>query len=112
MAKIKNLVLDQGTTFQEFIIYTDAAKTPIDISGFSARAQMRRAYTSANAITFTANVVASANGNISLNLSAAETANIKSGRYVYDVEIYDSSNVVIVHRVIEGIITVNPEVTK
>lgn len=126
MAKLKNLVLDQGTTFTEYIVHTNSNKTPIDITGYLARAQMRKSYNSANAITFTANVVSAANGNISLNLTAAQTANIKAGRYVYDVEIYGNanvtidgffidetaSNIIIVHRVVEGTVTVNPEVTK
>jgi len=126
MAKLKNLILDQGTTFVEYIQHLNNSKNPINITGYQVRAQMRRSYSSANAITFTANVVSAANGNISLNLSASQTANIKSGRYVYDVEIYGNanvtidgffidetpSNVVIVHRIIEGIVTVNPEVTK
>jgi hypothetical protein len=43
-------------------------------------------------------------------MNHVETANIESGRYVYDVEIlYNASNTI--QRVVEGIVTVNSEVT-
>ena len=43
-------------------------------------------------------------------MNSATTANIKAGRYLYDVRMVDTSNVVT--RVIEGIITIYPQVTK
>jgi hypothetical protein len=110
MAKIQNLVIDQGTTFLEYITYVDNSKLPIDITGYLARGQMRKSHQSANSYTFLANVVSAATGNISLEMTSDYTTNIKYGRYVYDVEIYSNAN--IVHRVVEGIVTVNPEVTK
>ena len=111
MAAIYNLVVDQGTTFIANIRYLDSDKNPIDITGFDARSQMRRSYTSANAYTLTANVTDGAGGNVTISMSAADSANVQSGRYVYDVEAYDA-NTGTVHRVVEGIVTVYPEVTK
>jgi hypothetical protein len=43
-------------------------------------------------------------------LNAATTANIKAGRYLFDVKQVDNVNTTT--RLIEGIITVNPQVTK
>ena len=45
-----------------------------------------------------------------MSLNADETSNIVAGRYVYDVEITSSANVT--SRIVEGIVTVTPEVTK
>jgi hypothetical protein len=44
-------------------------------------------------------------------VAAAQTANVKAGRYVYDLELVNS-NTLTVERVVEGIITVYPEATK
>jgi len=45
-----------------------------------------------------------------MSISAANTTNIRAGRYVYDVEIEDSEGVVT--RIFEGIATVLPNVTR
>lgn len=109
MAATKNLAIDQGTTFSDFIIYRDKSKNAIDITGLTPRASMRRSYYSANATTFNTAINSNAGGNINISLSSSETSNLKIGRYVYDVELYNSN---VVYRIQEGIITVFPEVTK
>jgi len=109
MASLKNLVIDQGTTFIEYVLYKDKNKNAIDISGMNSRAQMRKSYYSANATTFSTTISSNINGNVTISLTASETANLKAGRYVYDVEVYNSN---VVYRIQEGAITVYPEVTK
>jgi len=109
MATVKNLVIDQGTTFVEYVIYKDKNKNVVNIAGLTPRAMMKRSYYSSNATTFTSVVNSNTNGNITISLTAGETANLKYGRYVYDIELFDNNNV---YRVQEGIITVYPEVTK
>jgi len=49
-------------------------------------------------------------GTVALGLTATQTANLVPGRYVYDVEVVSGANVV--SRIIEGIVTVTPEVTR
>ena len=109
MAKTRNLAIDQGTSFTAYVIYTNKDNEAIDITGLTPRAMMRKSYYSSNATTFTTSVISNAAGNISIALSAGETSNVKAGRYVYDVELYNAN---VVYRVQEGIITVFPEVTK
>jgi hypothetical protein len=109
MKRYKDLVLDQGATFIEYVLYQDKTKTSINITGLTPRAQMRKSYYSSNATTFTTTINNNTTGNISISLSYAQTANIKAGRYVYDVELYDAN---VVYKVQEGTITVLPEVTK
>ena len=50
-----------------------------------------------------------ATGVVTLSLTAAETTALDAERYVYDLEI--TSSVGAVTRVIEGLITVRPQVT-
>ena len=108
MANTKNLYINQGTSFVDYVFYLDA-KTPFSLDGYSIKSQMRRSYTSANAISFVALVADSANGKISLTLEPYITANLVAGRYVYDVEGNIGNTIV---RITEGIVTVNPGVTR
>ena len=50
-----------------------------------------------------------ATGEVKLSLTDAQTSNIVAGRYVYDV-LVTSSNVTT--RIVEGIVTVTPGVTR
>jgi hypothetical protein len=111
MADYSNLVLDQGSNFTILFRYLDDDGNPIDLTGYHARSQMRRSYYSANATTFSTNISDSANGNVTLSLNANTTANLKIGRYVYDVEVVENATYTVT-RIKEGIITVMPEVTK
>jgi hypothetical protein len=47
---------------------------------------------------------------VALSMNAATTGSITAGRYVYDVESVDASGTVI--RLVEGIVTVTPQVTR
>ena len=109
MATTKNLVIDQGTTFSANIQFLDNSKNPISLAGYSARSQMRRSYSSANATTFTANITNATTGNVSISLTSSQTANLIAGRYIYDIEANIADTIV---RIVEGIVTVNPGVTR
>ena len=54
--------------------------------------------------------VSASTGEVTFSLDSATSANIAPGRYVYDVLIKDTANTVT--RVLEGIINVNPQVTR
>lgn len=112
MAAFVELYVDQGTTFNNIINLTDdLTNTPINVANYVVRGQLRRSYYSANAsgnITFT--LTDAANGEITMSMTDSQTANIKAGRYLFDVETVDTSNVV--SRVLEGIITVTPQITR
>jgi hypothetical protein len=111
MAVTSNLVLDQGSSFSVVVRYINNDGTAVDLTGYQARSQMRRSYYSANATTLGADISDAANGNVTLTLNANTTANIKAGRYLYDVEVVENATYTVT-RIIEGIITVLPEVTK
>jgi hypothetical protein len=110
MAVTSNLIMDQGSDFTVTINYNDQDGTAKDLTGYTARSQMRKSYYSTSATSFTANISDPTNGEITMTLSSNTTANVKAGRYVYDLEVVSNTNVVT--RVIEGIVTVMPEVTR
>jgi hypothetical protein len=107
MASKANLVIDQGTTYSVIINLDDENGDPLNIGGYSSRAQMRKHYTSSNAVSFATSL---ANGELTLSLSANQTSAIIAGRYVYDAELIDSAGNVT--RIVEGIVTVTPEVSR
>lgn len=112
MAAYVELILDQGTTFNNIInLADDVTNANVNISGYTVRSQMRRSYYSANATAnITCTITDGANGEITMSLDANTTANIKSGRYLFDLETVTGQGVV--NRVLEGIITVTPGVTR
>ena len=69
---------------------------------------MRKSYDATTATSFTTAKV-DATGVVTLSLTATETAAVKAGRYVYDVEIASSTETL---RVLEGLVTVTPNVTR
>jgi hypothetical protein len=108
MAIKANIVIDQGSDFSTEISVTDDNGDPVNLTGYSAAAQMRKHYTSATAISFIATIDVA--GSVGLSMNAATSSNVTAGRYVYDCEITSSSNVV--SRLVEGIVTVTPQVTR
>lgn len=108
MATKANIVIDQGTTFSTSINLTDENDDPISLVGFTGRSKIKKHYTSSNSHSFTVSLGTST-GIVTLSLSAEQTSNIAPGRYVYDVELVDPYNVV--SRLVEGMVTVTPEVT-
>lgn len=109
MATKANIIIDQGTTFSTIINLTDDNGDPIDLTGYTGDSEMRKHYTSSNSQSFSVNL-GGTSGTVTLSLSATQTANLTPGRYVYDVEVTSGSNVV--SRIVEGIVTVTPEVTR
>lgn len=108
MATKANLLIDQGTTYEVTLDLTDENGDVLALTGYTANSQLRKWYTSTNSTSFSTSINAEA-GTITLSLTANQTANLTAGRYVYDVEVTSSG---VISRIIEGIITVTPNVTK
>jgi hypothetical protein len=109
MSTKANLVIDQGSTFSTDLLLEDENGDYLQLSGYTANSQIRKWYTSSTpAATFTT-TINSNTGIVSLSLTANQTSNLVSGRYVYDVEVNDGA---IVSRVVEGVVTVTPQVTR
>jgi len=108
MASKVNIVIDQGTSFNTTYTIHDAQDEPIDFTGYAASSQLRKTYTSSTAYDFT--VALNSTGQVTLSMSAELSGSIPAGRYVYDVEVQDLSGVR--SRVVEGLVTVTPQVSR
>ena len=83
---VSNLVINTGTTFsQTFNLEATENNAAFDLTGFTATAQMRKHAGSSSKVDFDATIPVPSDGKIMLELSAGDTSNIKSGRYVYDI---------------------------
>ena len=107
MASKANLVIDQGTSFTTTISLTDEYGNATNLTGYTGTSVIKKWYTSSSSVPFTV-VLTSATGQVTLSLTADQTAALDYGRYVYDVNLTLGSTI---SRVLEGIITVTPAVT-
>ena len=106
-----NILVEQGSTFSQKVTVKEDG-SPRDLTGYSARAQIRPTRTSTTlTATFTCTIATPSNGEILMELSPSVTAAITDGRYYYDLEIYSSGDS-IVNRLLQGEVTVSPEVTR
>jgi len=110
MATISNLYVDAGSTYTNIITVSSSNGAPLNLTDYTVASQMRKSYQSSIAYPFTASVYNALNGKIRLQLTDEQSELIPPGRYLYDVEI--TSPIGITTRVVEGIVTVNPQITK
>ena len=105
------LFLEQGADFNMSIELDDVSGSSFNLVNFTASSQMRKSYYSSNATaTFTVSTGSDPSlGIVNLSMNSSNTANIYPGRYVYDVYVTSSDSRI---RVLEGIVTVTPQVTK
>ncbi len=121
----------QGSTWScNITLLQYGTATPIDLTTYSVRGQIRRAFSDTTPIaSFTCSKVDAVNGVLNITLSAAATEDLtacktqvdstnyssadKNGIYYYDVEIYKGTVPdEIVYRAVQGNLYVDPEVTK
>ena len=71
---------------------------------------MRKSYYSTTANNFTVTITNSATGEITMSMAAIDTANLSPSRYYYDLLITAGDGTKT--RVIEGIATIAPSITR
>ncbi len=111
MASYAELIVDQGSTFSTILSLTDdMTNLPINVSGYSINANIKKSYYSANnTASFVSTINDAGNGNVTISITSDVSTNIKAGRYVYDVKLKSPTNVTT--RIVEGILTITPRVS-
>ena len=107
MATYSNLYIDQGSDFNATIDLSQATGS-LDLTDFTTAGTIAKSYDGTSKGSFTAEVD-DTNNELDISLTAAETAALKPGRYVYDVIIKSPAGVIT--RVLEGQLEVTPGVT-
>lgn len=111
-----DLVITQGATWGVIIPVLqrddDDVLVPADLTGWSVRSQVRKAPSSSTVLyqwSTAAGNATTEGSNVILTTSAAESAAFTWKTGVYDIELHQGA---IVHRIKEGAVTVDPEVTR
>jgi hypothetical protein len=105
-----NFTIEQGTTFSRVLTLQENGSA-MNLTGYSVASQMRSTHDSSSIVaTFSGSVTNASSGQITLSLTNSQTSAIEEAIYVYDVEI--TSGAGSVTRILEGNITVTPEVTR
>ena len=110
MATISNLYVDAGSTYSNIITVSASNGQPLDLTGYTVASQMRKSYGSSTSYNFTASLYNALTGKVRLQLTDIQSQAIPAGRWLYDVEIKSPSGSVT--RVVEGIVTINPQITQ
>ena len=111
MAIYANLTIDQGTDYYSTVSVEGSNGLPYDLTGHTARGQIRKNYTSSTYYTFVVTINRPLQGEIEIEVGNAVTAVMKPGRYVYDIEITESLTGDRT-RVVEGQVEITPGVTR
>ena len=109
MAILANIFIDQGADFSITVDVTDSSGDILNMSGYTAAAQIRKTYSSSTiSATFTS-TVQEASGQVTIALTDTQTTALEAGRYVYDMTVTSGSTTT---RVVEGQAIVTPGVTR
>ena len=117
MATYEDLEFDQGSDIAVSLECTNTNGDAKDLSNHTVTAKMKRTYKSTDSDDIQAfNCIIpspSTAGNITLSLTNTQSGALRKGRWVYDVEIShsDSASNTLRERILEGQITISPQVT-
>lgn len=108
-----NIYCDQGSTLSLTLTYKDSTEAPVNLTGYTARMQVRTSYNATDTLLNLTNgsglTLGGSAGTIAVSVSATTTATLPTGNFVYDLEIVQGSTVT---KLIRGAFRVRPEVTK
>ena len=114
-AATHDILIEQGATFQLNLVWKDSLGTPINLTGYTARMQVRHKYADTDPLlSFTtengAITLGGALGTIAVTglATLTDALTVKSG--VYDLELVSPGSVVT--RLIQGGVTITPQVTR
>lgn len=110
-----DLTMNQGSKFAKNIQVRNSDQTIMDLTGYSARMMVRETYSSVtpllSASTIDGRITINAPGGVvMINIGADVTGPLTWNSGIYDVEIFTSSPAEVI-RILEGNISLSPEVT-
>lgn len=118
-AAIKNLLIEQGATFIWTLVLKNgngAASPALDLTGYSARMQLRlevstpQALVSLNSLPAGGIVITALDGRLDIEISAAATSALTFDKAVYDLELVQPNGKVL--RLFKGSVALSLEVTR
>ena len=113
IAGIYNFTMDQGSTYTVQMVYLDPNGNPINLTGYTAKMQLRLQYGDpVAALTLTTEnggiTINGPTGTINILATDEQTLVLQPTFYVYDLDILSGGTI---QRLVQGQVTVRPEVT-
>lgn len=110
-----NITVEQGATFTLSAVYKDSAGAVVDLTGYTARMQIRKRKSTTTTLSdsTTANgeiAITALSGLVVVTIPAATTADFEGKTAFYDLELEDAAGTVT--RLLEGVVTISKEVTR
>ena len=113
-AGIYDILIEQGATFTMNATWKDSNDAPINLSGYSARMQIRETFDSTATLVSLASgsgiTLGGTLGTIAVTIADTVTKDLPVRGCVYDLELVSSGGVVT--RLLQGSVTISPEVTR
>jgi hypothetical protein len=113
-AGIYSTTIDQGSVWSVVFVYLDPNEAPINLTGYTARMQLRQNYNSELAdLTLTTEnggiSIVGATGTVTVTATDEQTELLDGGFYLYDLELTLAG---VTSRLIQGQLTVAEQVTR
>lgn len=117
MATVINFVIDAGSKFEGIATIQNEDGSLFDLTGYDIYAQMRKSfYSTRNIININTSIFETPEtGQVLLELDPDVTQllpTLMTNNYIYDVEARNPNDSTDVKRILEGVITINPNVTQ
>jgi hypothetical protein len=105
----QTLYVDQGTDFSEYNLLTNFDGTPVNVAGYVFAGVVRKnPYSVLPSANLTVTAVDAPNGNVEISLTAAVTANLEQGTYIYTITQMNTANQTSIIQ--DGFLIINPSV--
>ena len=112
-AGLYDITIEQGVTFQLNLTWKDSNDAPLNLTGYSARMQVRETYDSEDTLVSLTSpgdiTLGGALGTILITIQPAVTSILQFVEGVYDLELVSAG---VVTRLLQGKATISREVTK
>ena len=113
-AATHDITIEQGTTYEKTFTWKDSDGVAIDITGYSARMQIRTRKSASSTLLSITDAdyitLGDSAGTIAISIPAATTAALDFRSGVYDLELVSPGGTV--YRLVEGTVELSKEVTR
>jgi hypothetical protein len=115
-----SFIIEQGSTLDFSITYNDSNGSPVDLSQYDSKMQIRQTYGSAPLLTLSSSLNAdgtglnmdnAASGSIGIYIASCTSSMLTFVEAIYDLDIISGSNCPVVTRILEGKVKLSKEVT-
>lgn len=110
MAQVQTFHIDAGATFAEELTYKGDDGELFDLTGFSARLQLRESVTADVAVLDLDLEIDVATSRVIIDITADQSSSLVLPRYSYAIELYAPDGTVT--RLLQGSFKVSPEVVR